>query len=113
MRLIGPAAHTLSGAGREVADIGHKVELQGQLLAEDRPVRGGVEELRLRLLRLGDVEQDLARLGAAVRYSAPLLGEIRAVDVVYADHASWLRSLMVYTGPRAAAVNEPVLSAAG
>jgi len=113
LRILGPLARLVSVAGGGAAEVGHKVRLQGQLLDENRRLQREVEELRLRLLRLGDVEQELARLGDAVRYSAPLLGEIRAVDVVYADHASWLRSLVLYTGSRAAAVNQPVLSPAG
>lgn len=113
MRALGPVARLVTAASGGAVAVGHKVELQGQLLDENRRLRHDVEELRLRLLRLGDVEQELSRLGDAVRYSAPLLGEIRAVDVVYADYASWLRSLMLYTGSQPAAVNQPVLSSAG
>ena len=113
MRVLGPVARLVTAASGGAVAAGHKVELQGQLLDENRRLRRQVEDLRLRLLRLGDVEQELARLGDAVRYSAPLLGEIRAVDVVYADYASWLRSLMLYTGSQPAAVNQPVLSSAG
>lgn len=113
MRLLGPLARAVTAATGAASELGHKVRLQGRLLEENRRLRRQVEEQRLRLLRLGDVEQELSRLGDAVRYSAPLVGEIRAVDVVYADHASWLRSLMLYTGARPAAVNQPVLSAAG
>jgi rod shape-determining protein MreC len=112
MRALGPVARLVTAASGGAVAVGHKVELQGQLLDENRRLRHDVEELRLRLLRLGDVEQELSRLGDAVRYSAPLLGEIRAVDVVYADYASWLRSLMLYTGSQPAAVNQPVLSSA-
>ena len=113
MRILGPVARLVAAASGGVAAAGGKVRLQGQLLEENRRLRQDVETLELRLLRLGDVEQELTRLGDAVRYSAPLAGEIRAVDVVYADHASWLRSLMLYTGSRPATVNQPVLSAAG
>jgi rod shape-determining protein MreC len=113
MRVLGPAARLVAAASGGAVAAGHKVQLQGQLLDENRRLRRQVEELRLRLLRLGDVEHELDRLGDAVRYSAPLLGEIRVVDVVYADYASWLRSLMLYTGAQPAAVNQPVLSPAG
>jgi rod shape-determining protein MreC len=113
MRLLGPLARAVTAATGGAAELGHEVRLQGRLLADNRRLRRQVEELRLRLLRLGDVEQELSRLGDAVRYRAPLVGEIRAVDVVYVDHTSWLRSLMLYTGDRPAAVNQPVLSAAG
>lgn len=113
MRLLGPLARAVTAATGGAAELGHEVRLQGRLLDDNRRLRRQVEELRLRLLRLSDVEQEISRLGDAVRYSAPLVGEIRAVDVVYVDHASWLRSLMLYTGDRPAAVNQPVLSAAG
>ena len=113
MRVLGPVAHLVAATSGAVTQAGGKVKLQGQLLDENRRLRQEVEQLRLRLLRLGDVEEELSRLGDAVGYSAPLLGEIRAVDVVYADYTSWLRSLMLYTGSRPATVNEPVLAAAG
>jgi rod shape-determining protein MreC len=113
LRVLGPLARAVSATSTGVGDLGGKVRLQGRLLDENRRLRREVEELRLRLLSLDDVEQELGRLGQAVRYSAPLLGQIRAVDVVYADYASWLRSLLLYTGNRPAAVNQPVLSAAG
>jgi rod shape-determining protein MreC len=113
MRVLGPAARLVTVASGGIAEIGHKVQLQGRLLDDNRRLRRQVEELRLRMLRLADVEQELFRLGEAVGYSAPLLGRIRAVDVVYADYASWLRSLMLYTGAEAAAVDQPVLSPAG
>jgi rod shape-determining protein MreC len=113
MHVVGPLARLVTATAGGAASVGRKFRLQGQLLDENRQLRQEVEQLRLRLLHLGDVEQELSRLGDAVRYSAPLAGEIRAVDVVYADYASWLRSLMLYTGDRPAAVNQPVLSAAG
>jgi rod shape-determining protein MreC len=113
MRVVGPVARLVSAASGTASSLGHNVRLQGRLLDENRRLRQEVEQLRLRLQRLGDVEQELSRLGDAVRYSAPLAGEIRAVDVIYADHLSWLRSLLLYTAGRPAAVNQPVLSAAG
>lgn len=113
LRVVGPLARLVSAGSAGVVDLGGKVRLQGRLLDENQRLRAEVEALRLRLLRLGDVEQELDRLGEAVRYSAPLLGQVRAVDVVYADYASWLRSLVLYTGTRPAAVNQPVLSAGG
>ena len=74
------------------------VKLRGTLLEENQQLRREVADLRLRLLRLTDVEGELLRLGDAVRYPTPPAGRIRAVDVVYADHTSWLRTLILYTG---------------
>jgi rod shape-determining protein MreC len=113
MHVVGPLARLVTAASGVVSGLGRDLRLQRQLIDENRRLRQEVEQLRLRQLRLGDVEQELSRLGDAVRYSAPLAGEIRAVDVVYADHASWLRSLLLYCGDRPAMVNQPVLSPAG
>ena len=55
----------------------------------------------------------MLRLGDAVRYPTPPAGRIRAVDIVYVDHASWLRTLILYTGDEPARRNQPVLSPAG
>lgn len=113
LRLLGPAARGVTAVGDWAGGLGQQLRWHGQLLDENRRLRRDVEELRLRMLRLADAEQELGRLGEAVGYSAPLLDQIRAVDVVYADHASWLRSLVLYTGARPAAANQPVVSSAG
>ena len=42
--------------------------------------------------------QAVAKIGEAVRYGTPPAGQIRAVDVIYVDYSSWLRTLVVYTG---------------
>ena len=113
LRLLGPVARGVAAIPRSVAGAREDVKLRGSLLAENRRLRREVEELRLRLLRVTDVEGELLRLGAAMRYSTPPAGRIRAVDVVYLDYSSWLRSLVVYTGDVPAQVNQPVLSPGG
>ena len=55
MRVLGPVARLVTAASVGAVAAGHKVELQGQLLDDNRRLRRDVEELRLRLLRLGDV----------------------------------------------------------
>ncbi len=113
MRIVGPAARLVGALGDGVSEVGRRSALHGQLVAENARLRREVEQLRLRLLRYGDVEQELSRLGEALRYNAPLVGQIRAVDVIYADHASWLRSLLLYTGAAPAVPDQPVLASSG
>jgi rod shape-determining protein MreC len=113
LRLLGPIARGVAAIPRSFSGFREEVELRGSLLAENRRLRREVEDLRLRLLRLGDVEGEMLRLGAAVRYPTPPAGRIRAVDVVYADYTSWLRTLVLYTGGEPARVNQPVLSPDG
>jgi len=113
LRLLGPLARGVTAVPRGFAGAREGAKLRGTLLEENRRLRREVEDLRLRLLRLTDVEGELLRLGAAVRYSIPPAGRIRAVDVVYVDYASWLRTLVLYTDGEPARVNQPVLSPDG
>jgi rod shape-determining protein MreC len=113
LRLLGPMARGVASIPHGVEDMREGAKLRGTLLEENRRLRGEVEELRLRLLRLTDVEGEMHRLGNALRYSTPPAGGIRAVDIVYVDHASWLRTLIVYTGSAPARKDQPVLSPDG
>lgn len=113
LRLLGPLARAVAAIPRSVADVRQDLKLRHSLMDENRRLKREVEELRLRLLRLSDVQGEMIRLGDAVRYGTPPAGQIRAVDVVYVDYASWLRTLVVYTGNVPARKNQPVLSADG
>lgn len=113
LRLLGPMARGVASIPKGFEDAREGAKLRGTLLAENRALRREVEDLRLRLQRLTDVEGEMLRLGAALRYSTPPAGSIRAVDIVYVDHASWLRTLIVYTGAAPARKDQPVLSPAG
>jgi len=113
LRLLGPMARTVAAIPRSFSDARQDVKLRGSLQEENRRLKREVEELRLRLLRLSDVEGEVLRLGDAVRYGTPPAGRIRAVDVVYVDYASWLRTLVLYTGDAPARFNQPVLSPDG
>ncbi len=113
LRLLGPMARGVASIPSGVTDAREGMKLRGSLLEENQRLRRETEDLRLRLLRLTDVEGELLRLGAALRYSTPPAGRIRAVDIVYVDHASWLRALVLYTAGAPAWINQPVLSPDG
>lgn len=114
VRLLGPAARSVMSIPHGASEMRESLRLRGSLQQENRRLRSEVEQLRLRLLQLSDLENDMRRLGAAVEYTTPPVGRIRAADVVYVDHASWLRTLLIYTGEDSPArVNQPVLSASG
>jgi rod shape-determining protein MreC len=113
LRLLGPMARAVTGAPRSLSEFREGLKLRGTLQEENERLRREVETLRLRLMRLSDIEGEMLRLGAAVRYPTPPAGRIRAVDIVYVDHASWLRTLILYLGGVPARRNQPVLSPDG
>jgi rod shape-determining protein MreC len=113
LRLLGPMARGVASIPAGFQDAREGVKLRGTLLEENRQLRREVEDLRLRNLRLADVEGEMLRLGDAVRYPTPPAGRIRAADIVYVDHTSWLRTLILYTGREAARKDQAVLSPTG
>lgn len=113
LRVLGPAARSVASVPEGFSGAREGIRLRGDLMEENERLRREVQSLKLRLLRLSDVEQEMRRLGSAVRYAAPPAGQIRAVDIIYADHASWLRTLLLYTGDQPTRVNQPVLSPSG
>jgi len=113
LRLLGPMARGVASIPEGLKDAREGVKLRGTLVDENRRLREEVAVLRLRLLRLTDVEGEMLRLGSAMRYSTPPAGRIRAVDIVYVDHTSWLRTMILYTGKERARKDQPVLSPGG
>lgn len=113
LRLVAPFARAVSSTADGFSGTRDGMRLRRSLIEENRALRDEVERLRLRLMRSEDVEGELARLGAAVRYSTPPAGRIRAADVVYLDSASWLRTLVLYAGTEPVRFNQPVLAPAG
>ena len=113
LRVLGPAARAVTSVPTSLGELREGIRLRHTLQDENGRLRRENEELRLRLLQLSDLENDMRRLGAAVEYTTPPVGGIRAVDVVYVDHASWLRTLVIYTGDTPARMNQPVLSSSG
>lgn len=113
LRLLGPGARAVSAVPASFKDFREGLRLRGTLQEDNSRLRRENEKLRLQLLQLSDLENDMRRLGAAVEYPTPPVGRIRAVDVVYVDHTSWLRTLLLFTGDTPARLDQPVLSSTG
>lgn len=113
LRVVGPVARLVTGAASGVTGSRQRVRLQTDLLVENQSLEHEVERLRLELLRLRDIESEMQRLAAALDYAAPPVGRVRAADVVYVDHTSWLRTLVVWVGEGKARPDQPVLAPQG
>jgi len=113
LRVLGPVARLVAVISEGFSGTREGFALHGRLIDENRALKREVMDLKLRLLRSGDLGGEMARLGAAVGYAAPPAGDVRAADVVYVDRSSLLRTLVLYAGPRPARMNQPVLSPEG
>ena len=113
LRVIAPFARLVAMTSEGVSGQREDLRLRSSLIAENRRLRRDIEQLKLRQMRLEEVGAEVGRLGEAVAYSTPPLGRIRVADVVYLDYASWLRTLVLYSGGQPAQENQPVLAPAG
>jgi rod shape-determining protein MreC len=113
VRAIGPLAGASEAVARGARGTRETLRTRRQLADENVALRERVAELERETLRRRALEHDFQRLAEAMRYSGETHHEIRVADVVYADHASWLRSLLVAVGPEGAARNQPVVVSEG
>lgn len=109
LRILGPLARTVSAGSRGVSGFSDQLARERSLLRDNTRLRREVDRLKLKVLRLDEMQRDAARLQAALPFASTAEGRVRAVDVVYADHASWLRTLILYCGERPAVKNQAVL----
>jgi rod shape-determining protein MreC len=111
--LLGPLARGVSEAEQGIGGIGDRMRFRRRVMVENDELRQRVDELERELLRLRSLQGEFLRLGNAVEYARRSRQPLRMADVVYADYASWLRSLMLYVGEGGAARNQPVISQRG
>jgi rod shape-determining protein MreC len=110
LRAVAPISHAVATLVGGMRGVGSGWRGHRELVDENRKLEHQVEELRLELLRLGELEAEVSRLSEALDYRRSADRELRVADVVYADYTSWKATLIVYVGERPAAVNQPVVS---
>lgn len=113
LRVTAPVAGAVAAVAAGLEGLGEAFRRQRQLVAENRELRAEVESLELETLRLSGVESELHDLATALGYELPPTGGLLVADVVYVDHFSWLKTLVIYVGQGAVEVNQPVIDGAG
>ncbi len=113
LKTLGPVVHATTLARDGATGMLDSFRLAGTLRDENRRLRQDLEATQRALVRLHGVEEELARLSRISGYSRPEGGRFYVADVVYVDRASWLRTLVLFTGRAAPRRNQPVLTAAG
>jgi rod shape-determining protein MreC len=111
--LVAPIAHTVDAAVAAFKRIGVGFTVRSSLLEENKRLRSELAELKNERIRWFDAAGQLERLQGAVSYTQAGGSGLFAADVVYIDHASWLRSLLLYVGDQPVEVNQAVVAPAG
>lgn len=113
LNALGPVVHFVSIASDGTAGAFESFRLARTLREENRRLRQKLEATQHSLVRLHGVEEELERLSRISGYSRPESGRFFVADVVYVDRASWLRTLVLYTGSAEPSRNQPVITAGG
>lgn len=113
LRLVMPLARGVDAVAGGASGLTEAFQRQRELVAENRVLRAEVEHLRLEVMRLSRYELDLERLAEATGYEVPPGYTVRPADVAFVDYASWLRTLVLYTGETPVEVNQPVVASSG
>lgn len=113
LRGVAPLAHLVSSVVQGGRGLGDDWRLRGNLAEENAALQRRVDELELEVMRLSSLESEVDRLSEALDYRQSSERALRVADVVYADHSSWLRTLILYVGDQPAVVNQPVISEDG
>ena len=110
---VGPVARVATFVSDGVGGAFGSFRLAGTLREENQRLRTELEAMQHSLVRLQGIEEELARLSRLSGYSRPETGSFFVADVVYVDHASWLRTLILYTGAAEPSRNQPVMTPRG
>jgi rod shape-determining protein MreC len=113
LRLVAPAPKLVSRLAEPLKRTGAGLRRREELEETNWQLEQRVQTLEEELFRLRKVEEDRARLAAVVGYTPPTPAQLQPVEVVYADHTSWLRTLIVYTGVEPARLDQPVVTLEG
>lgn len=111
--VLGPMARSVSATEERIGGIGEWMRSRQRVRSENDQLRMRVDELERELLRLRSLQGEFLRLGEAVEYARRSRQPLRVADVVYADYASWLRSMLLWVGGDGAQRNQPVIGARG
>jgi rod shape-determining protein MreC len=105
-RLVDLTADTASGARQ-------RLRRRADLERENAELRAELEMLRVERMRGQNYEDEARRLAQAFDYARRENAVFHLADVVYIDHTSWLRTLVVDAGGYRPRQNQPVVSPLG
>jgi rod shape-determining protein MreC len=105
-RIVGTLAGSMEG-------LGEGLRSREALEAETKRLNARIDRLERELFRLRNVEEERDRLAGALEYTPLVPGRLRPTQVVYLDHSSVLRTLILFSGGTPARLDQPVLTPDG
>lgn len=113
LRTLAPIARLVNG----IVGAGHSTTewFRGResLRRENTLLLEANRSMSLELLHLQELAGQVERLSEAVDYEPPDRGTLRVADVLYIDHSSWIRTLVVYAPKGELMPNQAVLTSEG
>lgn len=113
LRALAPAARSVTALSLSARSVREWFTQRSTLRRDNERLRTENQQLSLKLLRLAEAERRLENLSRAVQYVPPDQGELRVADVLYIDHSSWVRTLVLYAPQARLEVNQAVVTADG
>lgn len=96
LRVLAPPSRLITSGVDLLAGLRRVLRTQSSLQAENQELNAEIRRLRLEAAHRYGLELQLDRLARALDYRPPSPGRVQVADVVYADHASFLRTLVIY-----------------
>ncbi|MEM9290417.1 MAG: rod shape-determining protein MreC [Acidobacteriota bacterium] len=110
LQVVAPAARLVLSTDRGLQDL--RAGWRGRAVLEARLQQAEEQNrfLESELLRLRQVEERLQRASAALSYQPPTEGRLQLADVLYIDHGSMLRGLVLWAPAGDLRPNQAVLT---
>jgi len=113
MRSLAPLANLVNFVGDGVRNMGGNVRLNRTLIEENERLRTRLEDLQRENMLLFGAQADMQRLSAALGYQRAAGVPIKAADIVYIDHTSWLQTAILSVEEGTVEKDQPVVSTSG
>ncbi|NJL27333.1 MAG: rod shape-determining protein MreC [Thermoanaerobaculia bacterium] len=110
---LGPIGRTVDVMWDGTRNLGGAARNRSALAEENAYLHAEIDALHQELARLHGVEEELQRLARLSGYARRPTRGLFVADVVLVDRSSWLRTLVLHTGPSQPERNQPVVTAQG
>lgn len=113
LRAVAPVGDLVASIQGALGDWGESWRSRARLEEDNERLRRRLGDLESELIRLRGLQDEVERLAAALDAAPRLPGDLRPAEVVYLDHSSWLRTLVLQVGGSGARLDQPVVTVDG